>query len=116
QVEEELKAACSQQAEQLREMGRRERLLRSDLQRAGEKLESFKTRVMQVCSPSAAGNTGKSVTEQQVIEKVRQISDENQQSHEREKSLQKELSSRLAKEKGVSADIEVFKNSLQKLQ
>ncbi|NWZ43901.1 FHAD1 protein, partial [Brachypodius atriceps] len=116
QVEEELKAACSQQAGQLREMGHRERLLCSDLQRAGEQLESFKTRVMQVCSPSAAGSTGKSVTEQQVIEKVRQIFDENQQSQEREKSLQKELSSRLAKEQKVSADIEVFKNSLQKLQ
>ncbi|NXP43231.1 FHAD1 protein, partial [Leiothrix lutea] len=84
QVEEELKAACSQQAEQLQEMGCRENQLLSDLQRAGEQLESFKTRVMQACSPSAAGSTGKCVTEQQVIEKVRQISDENQQSHERE--------------------------------
>ncbi|NWT93005.1 FHAD1 protein, partial [Urocynchramus pylzowi] len=116
QAEEELKAAWSQQAEQLREMGRRERLLRSAVQRAGEQLESFKTQVMQVCSPSAAGSTGKSVTEQQVIEKVRQISDENRQSHEREKSLQKELNSRLSKEREVSANIEVFKNSLQNLQ
>ncbi|NXM44946.1 FHAD1 protein, partial [Gymnorhina tibicen] len=116
QAEEELKAAWSQQAGQLREMGRRERLLRSDVQRAREQLESFKTRVMQVCSPSAAGSTGKSMTEQQVIDKVRQLSDESQKSHEREKSLQKELSSRLAQEKEVSANIEVFKNSLQKLQ
>ncbi|XP_030819655.1 forkhead-associated domain-containing protein 1 [Camarhynchus parvulus] len=115
-AEEELRAAWSQQVQQLREMERRERLLRSDMQRAGEQLESFKTRVMQVCSPSAAGSTGNPVTEQQVIEKVRQISDENKQSHEREKSLQKELSSRLAKEREVSANIEVFKNSLQKLQ
>ncbi|XP_009078824.1 PREDICTED: forkhead-associated domain-containing protein 1, partial [Acanthisitta chloris] len=75
-------------AEQLREMGRRERLLRADIQRAG----------------------------QQVIEKVRQISDENQQSCKREKCLQEELSSRIKKEKEVSANIEVFKNSLQKLQ
>ncbi|NWT11390.1 FHAD1 protein, partial [Vireo altiloquus] len=116
QAEEELKAAWSQQAGQLREMRHREHLLRSDVQQAREQLESFKTRVMQVCSPSAAGSTGKSVTEQQVIEKVRQISDERQQSHEREKSLQKELSSRLAQEKKVSANIEVFENSLQKLQ
>ncbi|XP_074414531.1 forkhead-associated domain-containing protein 1 isoform X3 [Zonotrichia albicollis] len=115
-AEEELKAAWSQQERQLREMERRERLLQSNMQRAGEQLESFKTRVMQACSPSAAGSTGKAVAEQQVIEKVRQISDENQQSHEREKSLQKELSSRLAKEREVSANIEVFKNSLQKLQ
>ncbi|NWH89265.1 FHAD1 protein, partial [Aegithalos caudatus] len=116
QVEEELRAAWSQQAGQLQEMRHREHLLCSDLQRAGEQLESFKARVMQVCSPSAAGSTGKSVTEQEVIEKVRQISEENQQSHEREKSLQEELSSRLTKEKKVSADMEVFKNSLQKLQ
>ncbi|NXU36156.1 FHAD1 protein, partial [Drymodes brunneopygia] len=116
QAEEELRAAWSQQAEQLCEMGRRELLLRSDLQRAREQLESFKARVMQVCSPPAAGSTGKSVTEQQVIEKVRQISDENQQSQEREKNLQEELSSRLAKHEEVSASIEVLKNSLQKLQ
>uniref|UniRef100_A0A8C5TYC2 Uncharacterized protein n=1 Tax=Malurus cyaneus samueli TaxID=2593467 RepID=A0A8C5TYC2_9PASS len=52
----------------------------------------------------------------QVIEKVRQISDENQQSHKREKSLQKELSSRVTKEKETSANIEAFKVALQKLQ
>lgn len=38
QAEEELKAAWSQQAEQLQEMGRRERLLQSDVQRAGEQV------------------------------------------------------------------------------
>lgn len=38
QAEEELKAARSQQAGQLREMERRERLLRSDVQRAGEQV------------------------------------------------------------------------------
>ncbi|XP_038015536.1 forkhead-associated domain-containing protein 1 isoform X2 [Motacilla alba alba] len=116
QLAEKAKAEEELKAGQLREMGRRERLLRSDLQRAGEQLESFKTRVMQACSPSAAGSREKPLTEQQVIEKVRQISDESQQSHEREKSLQKELSSRLAKEREMSANIEVFKNSLQKLQ
>ncbi|NXQ51004.1 FHAD1 protein, partial [Catharus fuscescens] len=116
QAEEELKAAWSQQARQLQEMEHRELQLRSDVQRAGEQLESFKSQVMQACSPSAAGSTGKCVTEEQVIEKVRQISDENQQSHEREKSLQEELSSRLTKEREVSANIEVLRNSLQKLQ
>ncbi|KAF1427530.1 Forkhead-associated domain-containing protein 1, partial [Spheniscus humboldti] len=116
QAEEELKEACARQALQLQEMGRRERLLTADVGRAKEQLESFKTQVMRVCSPAAAGVAGKAVTEQQVIEKVRQISDENQQSHEREKRLQEELSSRLSKEKEVSANIEVFKKSLQELQ
>ncbi|XP_009323575.1 PREDICTED: forkhead-associated domain-containing protein 1 [Pygoscelis adeliae] len=137
-AEEELKEACARQALQLQEMGRRERLLTADVGRAKEQeeigtshrksplergveklpssLESFKTQVMRVCSPAAAGVAGKAVTEQQVIEKVRQISDENQQSHEREKRLQEELSSRLLKEKEVSANVEVFKKSLQELQ
>lgn len=38
QAEEELKAARSQQAGQLQEMERREHLLRSDVQRAGEQV------------------------------------------------------------------------------
>ncbi|KAK4809849.1 hypothetical protein QYF61_021309 [Mycteria americana] len=116
QAEEELKDACARQALQLQEMGRRERLLRADAGRAKEQLESFKTQVMRVCSPAAAGVAGKAVTEQQVVEKVRQISDEKQRSQEREKCLQEELSSRLSKEKEVSANVEVFKKSLQELQ
>ncbi|NXV89886.1 FHAD1 protein, partial [Calonectris borealis] len=116
QAEEELKEACARQALQLQEMGRRERLLRADLGRAKEQLESFKTEVMRVCSPAAAGVAGKAITEQQVVEKVRQISNENQQSHEREKCLQEELSSRLSKEKEVSANVEVFEKSLWELQ
>ncbi|XP_052649045.1 forkhead-associated domain-containing protein 1 [Harpia harpyja] len=116
-AEEELKEGCARQALQLQEMGRRERLLRADVSRAKEQLESFKTRVMRACSPAAAaGVAGKAVMEQQVIEKVRQISDENQQSREREKCLQEELSSRLSKEKEVSANVEVFRKSLQELQ
>ncbi|XP_029818244.1 forkhead-associated domain-containing protein 1 [Manacus vitellinus] len=96
--------------------GRRSKLMFVFLCQSLLQLESFKTQVMQVCSPSAAGSTGKSITEEQVIEKVRQICDENQQSHEREKCLQEELSSRLMKEKEVSANIEVLKNSLRELQ
>ncbi|NXX22900.1 FHAD1 protein, partial [Podargus strigoides] len=114
QAEEEAKEACARQALQLQEMGRRERLLRGDVGRAKEQLESFRTQVMRVCSPAAAA--GKVVTEQQVIEKVRQISKENQQSHEREKCLQEELSSRCSREKEVSASVKAFEKSLHELQ
>ncbi|NXV19333.1 FHAD1 protein, partial [Cepphus grylle] len=116
QAEEELQEACTRQALQLQEMGRRERLLRADAGRAREQLESFKSQVLQACSPAAAGVAGTAVTEQQVIEKVRQISEESQQTHEREKCLQEELSSRLSKEKEVSENVEVFKKSLHELQ
>ncbi|NWH58141.1 FHAD1 protein, partial [Geococcyx californianus] len=116
QAEEELKETCARQALQLQEMGRRERLLRGDVGRAKEQLKSFKIQVMQVCSPAAVGAAGKAITEQQVIEKVRNLSEESQQSQEREKHLQEELSSRLSKEKEVSENVEVFKKSLCELQ
>ncbi|KFQ33644.1 Forkhead-associated domain-containing protein 1, partial [Merops nubicus] len=106
QAEEELREGCARQALQLQELGRRERLAR-------EQLESFKARVMRVCSPAAAGEA---LTEQQVIGKVREISEENQQSHQREKHLQEELSSRLLKEKEMAANLEVLEKSLQELQ
>lgn len=76
-----------------------------------------------ICRPSAAKGCHDSALSSswfarfcQVIEKVRQICDENQQSGEREKRLQEELSSRLSKEKEVSADIEALKKSLRELQ
>ncbi|NXW43826.1 FHAD1 protein, partial [Nyctiprogne leucopyga] len=116
QAAEELKEAGARQALQLQEMGRRERVLRADLERAKEQLESFKTQVMGFCSPAAAGVGGKAVTQQQVIEQVRRISQENQRSHEREKCLQEELSSRLGKEKEVADNMEMLKKSLQELQ
>ncbi|NWU55198.1 FHAD1 protein, partial [Dromas ardeola] len=116
QAEEELQEACARQALQLQEMGRRERLLRADAGRAREQLESFKSQVLRTCSPAAVGVVGTAVTEQQVIEKVRQISEESQQSQEREKCLQEELSSWLSKEKEVSENVEVFKKSLHELQ
>ncbi|KFR00106.1 hypothetical protein N306_05293, partial [Opisthocomus hoazin] len=79
-------------------------------------LESLKTQVMRVCSPAAAGVAGGVATEQQVIEEVRQITEENRQSHEREKCLQEELSTRLSKEKEVSENLEAFQKSLRELQ
>ncbi|NXN97048.1 FHAD1 protein, partial [Rhinopomastus cyanomelas] len=116
QAEEELRSDCARQVLQLQEMGRRERLLRADLRLAREQLESLKSQVMQICSPAAVGAARTAVTKEQLMERVRQISEENQQSREREKHLQEELSSRLTKEKEVSASVEVLKKSLQELQ
>uniref|UniRef100_U3IP35 Forkhead associated phosphopeptide binding domain 1 n=1 Tax=Anas platyrhynchos platyrhynchos TaxID=8840 RepID=U3IP35_ANAPP len=115
-AEEELKNACERKSLQLQEMGRRERLLKSDVDRAKVQLASFKTQVVQVCLPQAAGEAGKDLTVQQVLEKVRQICEENQQSQEREKRLQEEISARLSKEKEVSENVTVFKESVRELQ
>ncbi|XP_040507322.1 forkhead-associated domain-containing protein 1 isoform X2 [Gallus gallus] len=115
-VEEELKSTCKRKSLQLQEMGRRERLLKSDVDRVQGQLESFKSQVMRVCSPHAAGESGKALTVQQVVEKVRHIWEENQQSQAQEKCLQEEISSKLSKEKEMTENVEVFKKSLRELQ
>ncbi|XP_010223548.1 PREDICTED: forkhead-associated domain-containing protein 1-like [Tinamus guttatus] len=115
-AEEELKKTCERKAQQVQEMGRRERLLKSDLDRAKNQLESFKQQVVRVCFPRATGAAEKLPTDEQLIEKIRQISDENQQRLEKEKLFQKEITSQLAKAKQLSENIEVFKKSLHGLQ
>ncbi|XP_015737942.1 forkhead-associated domain-containing protein 1 isoform X8 [Coturnix japonica] len=115
-VEEELKSTCRRKSLQLQEMGRRERLLKSDMDRAQGQLESFKSQVMRVCSPQAAEESGKALTMQQVVEKVQHIWEENQQSQAREKCLQEEISSKVSKEKEMTENVEVFKKSLCELQ
>ncbi|NXK56712.1 FHAD1 protein, partial [Chauna torquata] len=79
-------------------------------------LESFKTQVVRVCLPRAAEAAGKALTVQQVLEEVRQICEENQQSQEREKRLQEEISCRLSKEKEASENVEVVKKAVRELQ
>ncbi|XP_064381722.1 forkhead-associated domain-containing protein 1 isoform X2 [Dromaius novaehollandiae] len=115
-AEEELKKACERKSQQLQEMGRRERLLKSDLDRAKDQLESFKHQVVQVCFPQATGAAEKAITDQQLIEKIRQTSEEHQRSLEKEKFFQAEISSRLSKEKKLSENVEAFKKSLCELQ
>ncbi|NXA43147.1 FHAD1 protein, partial [Eudromia elegans] len=116
QAEEELKKACEKKTQQVQEMGRRERLLKSDLDRAKEQLESFRQQVGRVCFPQATGAAEKAPTEEQLIEKIRQISDENQQHLEKEKLFQKEITSQLTKEKELLENVEMFKKSLYGLQ
>ncbi|KAM9370152.1 forkhead-associated domain-containing protein 1 [Phaethornis superciliosus] len=128
QIKEEMKRGLGEQ-EHLMELERAVERLEGEVQRhrvekesiqnqlvEKGKLEAFKTRVMQACAPAAVGGAGKALTEQEVIEKVKQIFEENQQSHERENQLQEELSSRLSKEKEVSANVQVFEKSLSELQ
>ncbi|KAM6037661.1 forkhead-associated domain-containing protein 1-like [Chlamydotis macqueenii] len=115
-AEKTLKQQRAREALRLKAVGRKEELLRADLEQAKEQLKSFKTQVIQAWSPAAAGGAEEALTEQQVIDKVREISEENQQGQKRVKSLQEEINSRVSREEEVSANVEVFRKSLGQLQ
>ncbi|XP_074790166.1 forkhead-associated domain-containing protein 1 isoform X3 [Natator depressus] len=87
-AEEELKKECERKCLQLQEMGRREGLIKADLEQA----------------------------KAQLMEKIRQITNENLQNHEEEKLLQEEMSSKDSEEKEVSESVEMLKKSLDEFQ
>ncbi|XP_044852222.1 forkhead-associated domain-containing protein 1 isoform X3 [Mauremys mutica] len=87
-AEEELKKECERKCLQLQEMGRREGLIKADLEQA----------------------------KAQLMEKIRQITDENLQIYEEEKLLQEEVISKDSEEREVSETVEVLKKSLDEFQ
>ncbi|XP_073173255.1 forkhead-associated domain-containing protein 1 isoform X13 [Lepidochelys kempii] len=114
-AEEELKKECERKCLQLQEMGRREGLIKADLEQAKAQLECFKRQMIEIFYSQEA-EIPETVTDQQLMEKIRQITNENLQNHEEEKLLQEEMSSKDSEEKEVSESVEMLKKSLDEFQ
>ncbi|KAM7139393.1 forkhead-associated domain-containing protein 1 [Macrochelys suwanniensis] len=114
-AEEELKKECERKCLQLQEMGRREGLIKADLEQAKAQLECFKRQMIEIVY-SKEGEIPEAVTDQQLMEKIKQITDENLQIHEEEKLLQEEINSKASEEKEVSESVAVLKKSLDEFQ
>ncbi|XP_074790163.1 forkhead-associated domain-containing protein 1 isoform X1 [Natator depressus] len=114
-AEEELKKECERKCLQLQEMGRREGLIKADLEQAKAQLECFKRQMIEIFY-SQEVEIPETVTDQQLMEKIRQITNENLQNHEEEKLLQEEMSSKDSEEKEVSESVEMLKKSLDEFQ
>ncbi|XP_067423586.1 forkhead-associated domain-containing protein 1 isoform X2 [Emydura macquarii macquarii] len=114
-AEQELRKECEKKCLQLQEVGRRESLVKADLELAKTQLECFKKQMIEIFY-SQETEIRETITDQQLMEKIRQITDENLQIHEEEKLLQEEISSKDSEEKEVSESVEVLKKSLDELQ
>ncbi|XP_065431280.1 forkhead-associated domain-containing protein 1 isoform X5 [Chrysemys picta bellii] len=114
-AQEELKKECERKCLQLQEMGRREGLIKAGLEQAKAQLECFKRQMIEIVYSQEA-EIPETVTNQQLMEKIRQITDENLQIHEEEKLLQEEIISKDSEEKEVSESVEVLKKSLDEFQ
>ncbi|XP_043387866.1 forkhead-associated domain-containing protein 1 isoform X6 [Chelonia mydas] len=114
-AEEELKKECERKCLQLQEMGRREGLIKADLEQAKAQLECFKKQMIEIFYSQEA-EIPETVTDQQLMEKISQITNENLQNHEEEKLLQEEMSSKDSEEKEVSESVEMLKKSLDEFQ
>ncbi|XP_025049879.1 forkhead-associated domain-containing protein 1 isoform X3 [Alligator sinensis] len=107
-AEEELKEECERKSLQLKEMGRRERLVKGDLEQAKAQLKSFRSQMIGTVY-SAEDIAEKTVTDQQLLEKIKQIFEEV---HVKEKVLDEEIRSKDAQH----ASAEVLKKSLEEIQ
>ncbi|XP_059572311.1 forkhead-associated domain-containing protein 1 isoform X2 [Alligator mississippiensis] len=107
-AEEELKEECERKSLQLKEMGRRERLVKGDLEQAKAQLKSFRSQMIGTVY-SAEDTAEKTVTDQQLVEKIKQIFEEVRV---KEKVLDEEMRSKDAQH--ASAD--VLKKSLEEIQ
>ncbi|XP_019397078.1 PREDICTED: forkhead-associated domain-containing protein 1 isoform X6 [Crocodylus porosus] len=110
-VEEELKEECKRKSLQLTEMGRRERLVKGDLEQAKAQLKSFRNQMIGIVY-SVEDIAEKTVTDQQLLEKIKQIFEENLQVRVKEKVLEEEIRFRDSQHTSV----DVLKKSLEEFQ
>ncbi|XP_019367428.1 PREDICTED: forkhead-associated domain-containing protein 1 isoform X2 [Gavialis gangeticus] len=110
-AEEELKEECERKSLQLKEMGRRERLVKGDLEQAKAQLKSFRSQMTGIVY-SVEDIAEKTVTDQQLLEKIKQIFEENLQVRVKEKVLEEEICSR----DSHHASVDVLKKSLEEFQ
>ncbi|XP_053137250.1 forkhead-associated domain-containing protein 1 isoform X2 [Hemicordylus capensis] len=112
-AEEDLKQECERRSQQLQEMGRRERLIRSDMELAGNQLKLFRNQVTEVLfSPLSE----KPETDQEIVEKIKRIQETNKEFHQSEKLLREEICLKNSEMKELSENVELLKQSLDGFQ
>ncbi|XP_067826681.1 forkhead-associated domain-containing protein 1 isoform X2 [Heptranchias perlo] len=98
----------------LQEMGRRERLVRVDLEQAQARLERFRSRIMQTtyCAPGVR-SPKEAVSDQQVIEQMKQIIDERAQFKEKMQKLQDQLDLKVLEQEEQRTNAEGLRKVLE---
>ncbi|GCC19405.1 hypothetical protein chiPu_0021067, partial [Chiloscyllium punctatum] len=98
----------------LQEMGRRERLVRVDLEQAQAKLERFRSRIMQTTySTPGVQSPTEALSDEQVIEQMKHIIDEREELKEK---LQGELAWKVSKEEKWFTNTEGLRRALDEMQ
>ncbi|XP_078415380.1 forkhead-associated domain-containing protein 1 [Cetorhinus maximus] len=98
----------------LQEMGRRERLVRVDLEQAQAKLERFRSRIMQTTySAPGVQSPKEALSDEQVIEQMKQIIDERAELKEK---LQDELGLKVLEEEERLTNTERLRRALEETE
>uniref|UniRef100_A0A8C2QPT6 Forkhead-associated phosphopeptide binding domain 1 n=1 Tax=Cricetulus griseus TaxID=10029 RepID=A0A8C2QPT6_CRIGR len=115
-VEEKLQEDSRRKLLQLQEMGNRETLIKTNLERAVGQLEYFRSQVIKATFGKAKPFRDKPVTDQQLIEKIVQITEDNLSFHQRKWALQKDTHLSNSKQEETMENMEKLRTLLSNCQ
>ncbi|CAK7320966.1 Forkhead-associated domain-containing protein 1 [Vulpes lagopus] len=115
-VEEKLQEDSRKKLLQLQEMGNRETLIKVNLERAVGQLEHFRSQVIKATYGRVKPFLDKPVTDQQLIEKITQVTEDNINFQQKRWTLQKETQLSNSKQEEITENIQKLKTSLDNCQ
>ncbi|KAB0343609.1 hypothetical protein FD754_020535, partial [Muntiacus muntjak] len=115
-VEEKLQEDSRRKLLQLQEMGNRENLIKANLERAVGQLEHFRSQVIKATYGRVKPFQDKPVSDQQLIEKITQVTEDNINFQQKKWTLQKETQLGLCRQEEVTDSVEKLKKALDSCQ
>ncbi|XP_071473470.1 forkhead-associated domain-containing protein 1 [Marmota flaviventris] len=115
-VEEKLQEDSRKKLLQLQEMGNRESLIKVNLERAVGQLEQFRSQIIKATYGRAKPSQDKTITDQQLIEKITQVTEDNMNLQQKKWTLQKETQLNNSKQEEMAKSMEKLKASLDSCQ
>ncbi|XP_022370516.1 forkhead-associated domain-containing protein 1 [Enhydra lutris kenyoni] len=115
-VEEKLQEDSRRKLLQLQEMGNRENLIKVNLERAVGQLEHFRSQVIKATYGRVKPFLDKPITDQQLIEKITQVTEDNINFQQKKWTLQKETQLSNSKKEAIIENMEKLKASLDSCQ
>ncbi|XP_023587934.1 forkhead-associated domain-containing protein 1 [Trichechus manatus latirostris] len=115
-VEEKLQEDSRRKLLHLQEMGNRENLIKVNLERAVGQLEHFRSQVIKATYGRTKPFQDKLITDQQLIEKITQVTEDSITFQQKKWILQKETQLNHSKQEEITENIEKLKTSLDSCQ
>ncbi|XP_032719364.1 forkhead-associated domain-containing protein 1 [Lontra canadensis] len=115
-VEEKLQEDSRRKLLQLQEMGNRENLIKVNLERAVGQLEHFRSQVIKATYGRVKPFLDKPITDQQLIEKITQVTEDSINFQQKKWMLQKETQLSNSKQEAIIENMEKLKASLDSCQ
>ncbi|KAM7323997.1 hypothetical protein ACRRTK_016302 [Alexandromys fortis] len=115
-VEEKLQEDSRRKLLQLQEMGNRESLIKINLERAVGQLEHFRSQVIKATFGKTKPFRDKPITDQQLIERIVQVTEDNLSFQQRKWTLQKETHLSNSKQEETTENMEKLRARLSSCQ